>query len=204
MLPEDFGLSIKFARGFQTELVGRGSAVEPEAVPMGVIQREIVEPRPAEPLLKRVEVVEIIPSDEQLDAFAMAGHAHIRQMAVRARRGEHETALDRYALRLVHGRGVAVIERGLIGELEFNFPTVMAVQPDPQRSFVDFEHLAKRAVLDAQLTVILEEHHSFAAGEVAFAALDSERPIQRHQLTLDLDRYLPSELSPLPQNLPGR
>ena len=60
MLSQDFGLAIEFAFGFQPPFMRRAFAVELEPAAMRVIQREVLEPRPAEPLLKRGEIFEVI------------------------------------------------------------------------------------------------------------------------------------------------
>ncbi len=68
-------------------------------------------------LFQFLEALEVVAAGVELDAFAVAGHADVGQMAVHAGRGQHEAAIDRGALRLVHGGGIAVIERRVILEV---------------------------------------------------------------------------------------
>ena len=194
MLAEQFGLALQFALGFQPQFKGRAFAIQFEPAPLRVIQREVFEPRAAEPLLECREIQEVVASREQLDPFAMAGHPDIGQMAVHARRGQHEAALDRGPLGLVHGRRIAVIEGRVVIEAELDFAPFPAVQLHPRVILVDFEHAAEAAVLDPELAIVLEEHHALACSHAALAAFQRERAVGRHQFPFDADRDLPAEL----------
>jgi hypothetical protein len=47
---------------------------------------------------------------------------------------------DRSALGLVHGRRIAIVERGVIVEAELDLPLLAAVEPHPRMLPVDFKY----------------------------------------------------------------
>jgi hypothetical protein len=88
--------------------------------------------------------------------------------------GQQEGLLNGRALGLVHGGGIAVIKRRIILDCEADLAPFSATEYHAHRVLAHFGNRSQAAVLHTELTIVLEEHHAIAGGEVALAALDAE------------------------------
>jgi len=77
--------------------------------------------------------LEVVAAGVEIGALAVTGHADVGQMAVHSRRGQHEAVIDRCTLRLVHGRGIALIERRVVAEIETDLTPCRSVQDHAHR-----------------------------------------------------------------------
>ena len=116
-------------------------------------------------LFQFIEALEVVAAGVELGALAVAGHADVGQMAVHSGRGQHEAVIDRGTLRLVHGRGIAVIERRVVAEIE----TDLTPRSAPSRttriaSRFTSVTVPKVAVLHSKVAVVLQKHHPLALG----------------------------------------
>ena len=111
----------------------------------------------------------------------MTGHRHVGQMPVHRRRRQNKTPVDGGALRLVDRRRVAVI-KGLVtidryGHLALPILRLrLAVKPNLYCVRRDGDHLAQHAILDAEITIVLQEDDAIAArkGSLPIAGLVTE------------------------------
>src|SRR5216684_2513403 len=87
-----------------------------KAAALGVVEGRVLGPRAGQPFLELIEIFEVVAPGVKIDALPMAGHADISQMAVHSRCRQHEGEIDRHPLRLVHGGGIAIIDRRIILE----------------------------------------------------------------------------------------
>ena len=67
----------------------------------------------------------------QLQTLPMPGQPDIGRVPVHVRRGEHVRAVDRDTLRLVDRRRVAVIDRGVVLQVEADRSPFGTVEPSP-------------------------------------------------------------------------
>ena len=81
-------------------------------------------------------------------------------------------AVHRHALRLVDGRGIAMVDPVVILEVEANGSAVVGLHGHGLRA--DLFDGSERAVLHAKAAFVLQEHDAIPAGEVALAALDRQ------------------------------
>src|SRR3569623_678767 len=97
-------------------------------------------------------------------------------------------AVDRHALRLVHGRGVAVIHVTIILHVESDRSTVIEHHRHP--GLRDRLHLPERAILHAKAALVLQEHDAVTGCELPLAALGAHGNIvaQRTARTQPLAR----------------
>ena len=100
----------------------------------------------------------------ELHAVAVARQGDIGCLAVQPRRRQHMGAVHRDALRLVDGRGIAMVDAVIILEVEGDGSAVSVARSWMWRSTCSM--VAERAVLHAEAAVVLQEHDAVAAGEV--------------------------------------
>src|SRR3546814_4681775 len=88
----------------------------------------------------------------------------IGRMTVHPRRRQHMRLIDRHALRFVDGGGIAMIDMGIVLEVERDPPAIV----EPHRHAVGGHalDLAQRAVLHAKAALVFQEHDAVAAGEL--------------------------------------
>ena len=67
----------------------------------------------------------IVAAIMQVHAVSMARQGDIAAMGVHARRRQHMGAVHRHALRLVDGRGIAVVDLGVVLQVEANRSAVV-------------------------------------------------------------------------------
>src|SRR5476651_396620 len=90
-------------------------------------------------------------------------------MTIQARAGEHMGAVDRHALSLVDGGGIAVVEMVVV--LERDCHARPAVEARRHCGLGYLFDQSQRPVLEAQAALVPEKHDPVAGGEVASAAL---------------------------------
>ena len=93
-------------------------------------------------------------------------------MGVHARCRQNMGAIDRHALRLVDGRGIAVVDPVVVLEVERDIPPVIGAHRHGLRA--DLFDGPERAVPDAKPAFVLQEHDAIPAGEAARAPLDRQ------------------------------
>ena len=111
----------------------------------------------------------------ELHAVTVARERHIGGVTVEARRRQDMRRVDRHALCLVNCRGVAVIEMGIVFELERH--GTAGIELHGHVAGVHRLDDAQRTVLDTETPVVLEEHDAVAEGKIPPAALDSDRDV---------------------------
>src|SRR5579859_2262461 len=79
-------------------------------------------------------------------------------------------AVYRHALRLVDGRGIAVVDAIIILDVEANGSAIVGLHGHGLR--IDLLDGPERAVLYAEAALVLQEHHTIPARKVSRAALD--------------------------------
>ena len=79
----------------------------------GVVTGHVLAPVARQGADKLALVGEVVAAVMELRAVAVSRHANIGAVPVHAGGGENVGAIDRHALRLVEGSGVAVIDRGI-------------------------------------------------------------------------------------------
>ena len=84
-------------------------------------------------------------------------------MGVHARGRQHMGAVHRHALRLVDGRGIAMVDAVVILEVEAHGSAVVGVHGHGLRA--DLFDGPERAVLDAKAAFILQEHDAIPAAK---------------------------------------
>src|SRR3546814_4129475 len=77
--------------------------------------------------------------------------------------------IDRHALRFMDGRRIAMIDMGIVFQVERDRSTV--VEPDRHMLWRNPLDLTQRAVLHPKPALVLEEHDAVAAGELPRAPL---------------------------------
>ena len=115
-----------------------------------------------------------------------------------------KAVIDRGALRLVHGGGIAVIERRIIaGALKLTSRR-SPLRPGPRASHPCFTSatVPKVPFFTPSSRSFFKEHHPVARGEVALAALDADGAVIGRQLARDLDPDLLPKLAALPEDRP--
>ena len=93
-------------------------------------------------------------------------------MAIQTRRRQHMRVVDRDALSLMDGGGVAIIDMGKILQIEGDVPAIIEV--NGEAGLADLGQFPQHAIFNFQPPVILEDHHPLANGEVASANLKIE------------------------------
>ena len=91
-------------------------------------------------------------------------------MGIHARRRQHMDTVHGHALRLVDGRGIAMVDPIVILEVEVHGSAIVGLNGHGLRAHL-FDG-AEGAVLHAKATFVLQEHDAIPAGEAAVAALD--------------------------------
>ena len=119
---------------------------------------------------KPILVSEVIAAIVQVHTVAVARQGDIAAVGVQARRRQHMGAVHRHALRLVDGRGIAVVDAVVILEVERDVAPIVGAHGHGLRA--DLLDGPERAVLDAKPAFVLQEHDAIPAGEAAFAAFD--------------------------------
>src|SRR3546814_10055529 len=100
----------------------------------------------------------VIAAIMELHAVAVPRQRHIGRMTVHPRRRQHMRLIDRHALRFVDGGGIAMIDMGIVLEVERDPPAIV----EPHRHAVGGHALdmAQRAVLHAKAALVFQEHRS--------------------------------------------
>src|SRR5262249_60252509 len=93
-------------------------------------------------------------------------------MGIHPWRRQHVGAVHGHALRLVDGRGIAMVDPVIVLEVEPNGLAVIRAHGHGLRA--DLLDGPERAVLHAKATLILQEHDAITAGELARAAFDRQ------------------------------
>ena len=108
----------------------------------------------------------------------MPGHRDIGEMPVHCAGGHDEGSIHRRALRLVDRRGIAVIDRGVIGDGDRDHAgsaiAVSAVELGRDPAFLDPGHRSEHAVLHSEIPVVLKEHNSVTGGKGSLAVMGLE------------------------------
>ena len=78
-------------------------------------------------------------------------------------------AVHRHALRLVDGRGIAVVDAIVVLEVESDGTAIVSLHGHALRA--DLFDGAERAILHTKTALVLQEHDAIPCGEVSFAAL---------------------------------
>ncbi len=89
-------------------------------------------------------------------------------MLVHAGRCQNMRAIHGHALRLVDGRGVTVVDMGIVFDVKSNAATIVEQHRHPLR--VDRLQLTQTAIFYAKLALIAQEHHAVACCKAALAA----------------------------------
>ncbi len=83
----------------------------------------------------------------QVHAAAMPRQGDIAAMGIHARRCQHMGTVDRHALSLVHGRSIAMVDVGIVLQVETYRPAIIDAQSRPglavafrRRMFPEREH----------------------------------------------------------------
>ncbi len=161
---EDAALGLGLRRGRL-----RGPEVPPLAERLRVVAGHVLGPLARQGSGEFFAVPEVVTAIVELDTAPMARQGDIGGVAVQARRGQHMRAVHRHALSLVDGGGVAVIHMGV--GLQIELGRAPAVQAHPERGWAHALDLTQRAVLHAEVAVVLQEHDPVAGRELALAAL---------------------------------
>ena len=106
----------------------------------------------------------------QVHAIAVPRQGDIAAVGVHPWRRKHVGAVDRHALRLVDGRGIAMVDPVIILEVEADGSAIVGLHGHALR--VDLPDGPERAVLHAKAALIPQKHDAISAGEVAYAAFD--------------------------------
>jgi hypothetical protein len=91
-------------------------------------------------------------------------------MGIHARHRQHMGAVHRHALRLVDGRGIAMVDLVVVLQVELHGSVV--VGPHGHALRADLLDGPERAVLHAKAALVLQEHDAIPAGEISRAAFD--------------------------------
>ncbi|WP_235191349.1 hypothetical protein [Palleronia rufa] len=113
---------------------------------------------------------EVVAAVVQLHPVAAPGEGDVAAVRIQPGRGQHMGAVRRHALRVLDRGGVAAVDPVVVLQVEADGATILGAHG--HRLAVDVRDAAQRAVLHAESTVVLHEHHAVAGGEAAFAALD--------------------------------
>ena len=119
---------------------------------------------------KPVLIGKIVAAIMQLHAVAVPRQGDIAAVGIHARRRQHMGAVHRHALRLVDGRGIAMVDPVVVLEVELHGSAVVGLHGHGLRA--DLLDGPERAVLHAKAAFVLQEHDAIPAGEVSLAALD--------------------------------
>ena len=106
----------------------------------------------------------------QLHAVAVPRQGDIARMGVHPRRRQHMGAVHRHALRLVDGRGIAMVDLVVVLQVKLHGSAIVGLNGHALR--VNQLDGPERAILHAKATFVLQEHDAIPAGEVSRAALD--------------------------------
>ena len=120
----------------------------------------------AEPVLTRKIVTAIM----QVYAVAMPRQCDIAAVGIHTRRRQHMDAVDRHALRLVDRRGISMVDAVVILELEAHGSVIVGLHGHRLR--IHLFDSPERAVLNAEATLVLQEHDAISNRECSLAALD--------------------------------
>src|SRR3546814_8803105 len=104
-----------------------------------------------------------------LPPVTVSRQADISRMAVHAGGGEDVRPIDRHALRFMDGRRIAMIDMGIVFQVERDRSTV--VEPDRHMLWRNPLVLTPRAVLQPTPALVLEEDDAVDAGELPIARL---------------------------------
>ena len=107
----------------------------------------------------------------QVHAVAVPRQRDIAAVDAHSRRRQHMGAVHRHALRLVDGRGIAMVDPVIVLEVEANGSAIVDLHGHGLRA--DLLEGPERAVLHAKPSFVLQEHDAIPAGEVSLAALDT-------------------------------
>ncbi len=108
----------------------------------------------------------------QVHAVAVARQGDIAAVGVQARRRQDMGAVHCHALRLVDGRGIAMVDAVVILKVERDAAPVVGAHG--HGSFADLFDGPERAVLHDKAALVLQEHDAIPAGEAARAAFDRQ------------------------------
>ena len=137
-----------------------------------VIRRHVLGPVARQGTGEPVPIGKIVAAIMQVHAVAVPRQGDIAAMGVHAGRRQHMGAVHRHALRLVDGRGIAVVDPVVVLEVEAHGSTIVGLHGHGLRA--DLLDGPERAVLHAKATFVLQEHDAVPAGEVSRAAFDRE------------------------------
>ena len=121
---------------------------------------------------KLVLTGEVVAAIMQVRAVAVTRQGDIAAMGVHARRRQNMGAVHGHALRLVDGRGIAVVDAVIILEVERDAAPVVGAHR--HGSGANLNDGPERTVLYAKAAFVLQEHDAISAGEVAFATFDHQ------------------------------
>jgi len=106
----------------------------------------------------------------QLYTVAVPRKGDIAAVGIHSRRCQYMGAVYRHALRLVDGRGIAVVDLVVVLQVELHGSVIVGLHG--HALCVDLLDGAERAVLHAKAALVLQERDAIPAGEASLAALD--------------------------------
>ena len=137
-----------------------------------VIRRHVLGPVVRQGADKPVLIGEVVAAIMQGRAVAMTGQGYIAAMGVHARRRQDVRAVHRHALRLVDGRGIAVVDPVVVLQVEGDEAAIVGAHG--HGFLADLFDSAERTVLHAKPTLVLQEHDAIPDGEGPRAAFDRD------------------------------
>ena len=108
----------------------------------------------------------------QVHAVTMARQGDIAAVGVHARCRQNMGAIHRHALRLVNGRGIAVVDLVVVLQVERDIPAVIGAHRHGLRA--DLFDGPVRAVPDPKSAFVLQEHDAIPTRKTARPALDRQ------------------------------
>ncbi len=128
------------------------------------------------------QVVEVVSAVVQLNAAPMPRQGDVGAVTIHPWRRQHVRAIDGDALALVDRRRIAVIDLGVILEVEGD--AAAAVEPHGHPRGRDLLDLAQHAVLHPQPAIVLQEHQPVAGRELARGALSLDGHVLAQRASL--------------------
>ena len=111
----------------------------------------------------------------QVHTVAVPRQGDIAAMGIHPRRRQHMAAVYRHALRLVDGRGIAMVDPVIILECESNGSVIVGLHGHRLRA--NPLDGPERAVLHAKATLVLQEHDAIPVGKISRAAFDGQADV---------------------------
>src|SRR6266481_2692228 len=123
----------------------------------------------------------------------MAGHRDVGEVPVHTGRRQQEGAFDGRALRLVDGRRVPVVQRGVIGKTKLNFSPFLAIESRGNSVVSERGDRGERSVLYSKFTTVLEKHYAVARCEHSLYALNDDGGVILTALACSPNRNLDTQ-----------